>query len=282
MFRCILLFFVFLLFLGCTPSDPSPYFYKVEKDGKESYLLGTVHQGVSLYELPCSHYIVDKLKNSDLVFLEIVSDDNDRNNDEYFLDYFSQNGQDFKSLSRSSQKFLKKKRINPSLSYIGLSTALRFTCLKETLGNSATEISMDSQVEEMAREYEISLKALDNKKLREPINDLYSRDDIEEMIDYYPSCLAETEILNEDYKLGNVDYAITNSDEMSTKSDEILLKNRNEYWLKKFLKAHRSYDQIFLAAGLAHFIDKFNLIDMLNEEGFYVERVSCPPPSLVL
>ena len=268
MCRWILLLFVFLFFLGCSPSKPSPYFYKVEKDGKESYLLGTLHYGVSLYELPCNNHIVDKLKTSDLVFLEIVSDDNDRNNDEYFVNYFSPKGRDFKKLSRSSQKFLKNKRISPALSYVGLSVALDLTCVEEALGKSAKETSMDSQVENLARENSISLKALDNKKLREPINDFYGLDYIEKQIAYYPACPAETEILIEDYKLGDVDYYITDSDDVNTKFDEVILKNRNEHWLKEFKKAHHDYDQIFLAAGLFHFIGKFNLIDMLNQEGF--------------
>ena len=58
----------------------------------------------------------------------------------------------------------------------------------------------------------------------------------------------------------------------------ILLKNRNALWLEKLLEALESqdYEQIFLAAGAAHFTEYANLLDMLKAEGFSIRPVTCP------
>ena len=114
---CFLLYlFLFLFILGCSPKSPSPYFWKVAKENKESYLLGTYHFGVSLRELPCSKDIVNKIKSSDLVFLEVAGDDDVVDD---VVNYISPDGDDFKELSSSSQKFLKEKRISNALNFLG-------------------------------------------------------------------------------------------------------------------------------------------------------------------
>ena len=68
----------------------------------------------------------------------------------------------------------------------------------------------------------------------------------------------------------------TNAFQATNNLDEnILLKNRNELWLKKFLSAHEEYESIFIAAGLTYFTENHNMLDMLEEEGFSIERMTC-------
>ncbi len=63
-----------LLFLGVSLISFSALavpFWKAEKEGKHLYMLGTIHQGVSLSELSCAEKIEDKLKQSEIAFTEI-------------------------------------------------------------------------------------------------------------------------------------------------------------------------------------------------------------------
>ena len=53
----------------------------------------------------------------------------------------------------------------------------------------------------------------------------------------------------------------------------VLLKNRNEKWMDEFQPIHRSYKQVFTAAGNAHFTWSFNMLDMLKAEGFSIQRM---------
>ena len=60
-------------------------------------------------------------------------------------------------------------------------------------------------------------------------------------------------------------------------SPEMALE-RNQLWLQQFNKALTSqdYTNIFFTAEGSHFVGSFNLIDFLKEEGFSVNRVTCP------
>ena len=47
-----------------------PYFWKVDKDGKTSYLLGAFHDIIAIDELLCPQEIQHQLENSDLLLVE--------------------------------------------------------------------------------------------------------------------------------------------------------------------------------------------------------------------
>ena len=50
----------------------------------------------------------------------------------------------------------------------------------------------------------------------------------------------------------------------------LALRDRNREWLTKFTLAQQNHDSIFIAAGLAHFIGPYNLLEMLRNEGFTI------------
>ena len=58
--------------------------------------------------------------------------------------------------------------------------------------------------------------------------------------------------------------------------NETALKKRNETWLKKLVSAHqlKANKEMFVAAGLGHFTEDHNVLDMLKSEGFSVKRYS--------
>ena len=55
-----------------TTKPNSPFAWSVQRDGKTHHILGTIHAGVSLEELPCSDEILKQIQVSDLVFLEVL------------------------------------------------------------------------------------------------------------------------------------------------------------------------------------------------------------------
>lgn len=139
---CFFLTSLFMISCGFTEiekeqkSGRSP-FWKVEKEGKVSYLLGTFHVGISLYELPCSNTILEQLKKSDLVFVEVVSG----SVAEHMAgDFLSPGGEDFKSLNTYSQQFLRQKGVSNNLNCVNLFFALRELCVAEGLGVSALDM----------------------------------------------------------------------------------------------------------------------------------------------
>ena len=66
------------------------------------------------------------------------------------------------------------------------------------------------------------------------------------------------------------------NDGLGTEFSKSALRDRNEKWVAKFQSMYNDYDNIFIAVGVGHFIGPFSLIDMLKEEGFSVEQMSCP------
>ncbi len=85
----ILLFLIIFLFsAGCSDSNLAetgdksyaPYFWKVEKNKKTSYLLGTIHEGVTVEHLSCSKKIKSYLEESDYFFTEVYLEPNNKGN----------------------------------------------------------------------------------------------------------------------------------------------------------------------------------------------------------
>ena len=283
-FRACFLFFLFLIVSCAGPSDPPkpavgkgkleerrPYFWKVEKGGKVSYLLGTVHIVVSLDELFCSDVIQEKLKNSDLLFVESVSSLEQQK--AVTTNLLSPNGEDFKRLSPSSQGFLTEKGVPNNLNCTGLNLLVAVVCIKEAFGEQSLKIQMDEEVQSMARTYGVPMKSLDEDVVSQ-MKTVFTCEDVEKHIKDYPACPEKTRGFFDDYRTSSLTSEQV-SRSLGDNVSKVLLKERNEQWLSKFESAHGKYDRIFVAAGAAHFIGDFNFIDMLKGKGFSIERVSC-------
>ena len=54
--------------------------------------------------------------------------------------------------------------------------------------------------------------------------------------------------------------------------EQNILKARNEIWFPKIKKAYQEHGPVFVAVGAGHFVDAYNLIDMLRADGFSVKR----------
>ena len=58
------------------PKQQTPFFWKIERNGKKSYILGTLHKGISFEELPYHEEIKDYLRESDLLLKETSKNGN--------------------------------------------------------------------------------------------------------------------------------------------------------------------------------------------------------------
>ena len=270
-----------------------PYFWKVQKDGKTSYFLGTYHIANTLEDLQCSDKIKNHLENSNLLFVEVDLYSNkeqelyERINEYRKKVILSEDGHDFKSLNEESQIFFRSRQTQENLTYTGYIYVVDALCRNQVkVRSGAGAISLDSQLKAISQANNIPIAYLDegedNNKIFEVIvNARYVLDADSEFVNKavsdFESCISKSIERFTSYRKGTLNIGITRGekDHANAKMDKVLLKDRNERWLTKFKEAHKSgnYNQIFLAGGLAHFIADFNVLDMLEKEGFSISRM---------
>ncbi|MDE0119333.1 MAG: hypothetical protein OXM55_04910 [Bdellovibrionales bacterium] len=175
----------------------SPYFWKVEKDGKTSYLLGTLHEPTfikasgeiaslpalishkhkhySIDNFPCSNEIQYHLENSDLLFVE--NDSFTEKGKEVATirkqRMLSKDGEDFQALSTRSQEFFKSAGIHDRWNLYGYVTIFYQLC---DYGFADLDISfrtfatLDTQITRVAYFKGIPVQELDDfDMMYEPI-----------------------------------------------------------------------------------------------------------------
>ena len=98
--------------------------------------------------------------------------------------------------------------------------------------------------------------------------------DLQKMIEPYKS--GEGKLLKENIKLISGSDA-SRGQKIQEFFNQKLLKSRNKQWIEKIVESHEDNDSVFIAAGVGHFIDYSNVLDMLKDRGFSVKRfkVNC-------
>lgn len=267
--------------------NSGPYFWKVQKDGKTSYFLGTYHIANTLENLQCSDKIKSHLENSDLLFVESdihsaeQQDLNERLKEYREKAMLSEGGHEFKSLNEESQIFFRSRSIQEDLSYTGYTNVVYNLCRNQVkVRSGAGAISLDSQLKAISQANNIPVAYLDEgedtDKISEVLIDiLYVSDADSESVNKavadFEFCISRSIESFTSYRKGVLNKNTPWNDEQK----KVLLKDRNEKWVIKFKEAHGSgnYNQIFLAGGTAHFISDFNVLDMLEKEGFSISRM---------
>ena len=273
-----------------------PYFWKVEKNGKTSHFLGTLHIPITVEELPCSQEIQYHLKNSDLVFVE--------------TDYFSEEQKEFRVLRKNmklskdssefralrpeTQEFFRSWGISENLNLYGYSSVFRGLCLDGE--KSLKGFKLDDEVTSVAYANGIPVRESDD------LYD-YTIEEMEENLEAYNRLSGfklqmEIYLLNQDvlqfstqcppkiytdlidsYKSHKrTTYVEQYLSRLTPEKREAWLlerERRNLQWLSRFKEAHKDYDRIFVAGGLNHFVGPSSFIDMLKDKGYAVEPVTC-------
>lgn len=304
----ILLWLVFASFsLQGETNGKGPYFWEVEKDGKKSYILGTLHMGVALEDLPCSKEISSHLENANVLLTEtnmpsireLVT----------FLAKEIENGLSspalgFKDLSPESQEFFKTRFSQiPSIDWLPLETQqleeansvfLIFFFQLICLSNSPAIVStvmpliekiMDLQIEEIARLHGIPQGNLDTMEMEE----------------FLQITLSQTDSFDSYFSIGAIEDSVTNFETICTEENlkkqfQLLLslseiidlyisgeleveiplteerKIRQDMWFSKIRPAFQEQSHVFVAGGMGHFTESYNILDMLEQEGFSSKR----------
>ena len=167
------------------------------------------------------------------------------------------------------------------------------------LGSFFSSPQLDFRITEIAQSRNISIKPLDNEKsllgyfidVISPQSENATEMEIPEMeINSYTINTMTAGIvkmtsndlmfppqMKQGYLSGKKENVLKYISNMSDKTKEFLLKKRNELWFQKLNEAFKSheYQNIFLAGGAVHLFGPFNLLDMLEEEGFIIRRLTC-------
>lgn len=302
--KAILLVFLVFSFYGSgadqTASNQAehPYFWKVEKGGKASYLLGTFHGIITIDELICPQEIQHQLENSDLL---LVESDYRSEQHQDFMDTVQQmkistDGREFQQLRKETQDFFRSRGVSKNLNFYGYSIAFHQLCyhgveytrgliLDDRITNAAYsngisvwELEKDTQYSPAIKKKEKKVSAynqLSKFRLRRKIYLLN-----EKIRQFDNKCPPKQLIENiENYKSGKgIEDFKKYMNDLTPKekaADIAIMKERNLQWLKRFEEAYQSHEGVFLAGGLAHFVEPFNFMDLLRERGYAVKPVIC-------
>jgi uncharacterized protein YbaP (TraB family) len=281
---------------GCT-TIKNPYFWEIEKDGKNSYLLGTIHSGVEFKELPS--IVHEQLDTAKIVFLETD------------LGNYAQRGIPLESarpnfLAEQKKKYeenlkknkstkvhftnqewteivdrLQKHKVPPEsaefypLQWINkLVTQTEATRVNFAQHKAAYAKSMDSTIERISINEGKTVFPLDNSERMTAVCwDLFTIEQIKYKIknDTFER-IDDLSQAAKDYKKGDSDLFLKKQKIRSKELDDCLLKDRNKIWVEKIDTYHKKDAPLFVAGGLLHFIGQDNVIDLLQNIGYKVRR----------
>ncbi len=304
-FLVLISYFVFYEAYAIEPGSSQighPYFWKVEKDGKTSHLLGVVHESILIDELPCSQKIQHSLKNSDLVFVEL---DHRTERSRTAIEtqeqsMLSKDGREFQALSRKSQEFLRNRGVSEQWNLHGYSVLLSNLC---KYGVSRIDgLKLDEQITDVAYSKGTLVQELNNfHEIYDPVRreqkkkaDFYNglsgtesvfTEEINNLNDringFFRECPPKWLVdATEDYKSGRGIVDIAQASVMTFDSYSYLkLMERNIQWVNRFEEVYQSHERVFLAGGLTHFI--FNPFNSLVKNSAERETVVLNPFNVI-
>ena len=271
-------------------SDPrlsEPFLWKAEKDGKVAYLFGTFHLGFELKDLPDEFFPL--LNSSSLLFLETDTSEIERNPLLIQEQMFYLDGQSLDQvLSPIAWDNLKEEisTIMPldenmlkTMRPAGVLMGIIFPTIISQLqlgGEIEKELAEYSKVHSIPVGYledvEVSLESLfalfSVESLEKSLTDKKvsllesERTDLVNLYNCYQSsdlnCLEK--MMQENY------------DENQSLEDS--MKKRNQSWIPIIESALSKENQVFVAAGVGHFVLEDNVLDLLEQQGFTVEPVN--------
>ncbi|MCZ0932895.1 MAG: TraB/GumN family protein [Oligoflexia bacterium] len=249
-------------------------FEKLSEEEKQKLFIGSVKEQEEIMS-KLSQKTQDTIKERKIIMTHIIKD-------MFSHHYESAGNEAWAELSLESQNFLTNHGADKEESYANLIYFINCIAYYKAYYSLP---SLDKQVKQMALSHFVKIESMDhNKKINEDFSSktssnkprmLVSRSDVEGAIKEIESLtgLYQQIFLNTArlYQLYDANAFLFNHNLDET----ILLKNRNELWLKNFLKTHEKYENIFITASLKHFIGEHNMLDMLKGEGFSVERMTC-------
>ena len=221
-------------------------------------------------------------------------------------------GNSYRNFNKKSQQFFQTLNLQHyNISHYGFLSVLYHICTQDQelsllqKFNQQGTLSLDKQIKDIAQYKQINQNILDNDSIKPTLELIKSivqnitAQTVEEFInDYHIICSHENMekllYLSVDYldkfKAGE-NLSLNTSENMkqnrgihkdtprpgaifptANSIPKNLLKERNEIWANKLTSV--SVNNIFVAAGVFHFIEEFNVLDMLKTAGFSVKRMN--------
>ena len=257
-----------------------PFLWKAEKDGKMVYLLGTIHIGSGLNVLPKE--IFPFLDSSSLLFVEAdISSPIDPSLQQKMMFYQGDESLE-QHLSPAAWEILKRELSTVSPDVLKKMKPWVVVNFMTMLAASQVqwEGRMDQELVEYAQNQSIPVDYLESIETQlASLDGLVTVDALEESLIMGTSLLDDVmgELLNMDKcyqssNLGCIEKIIQEGyDENSLL--ESSMKKRNKYWIPVIEGALLKEKQIFVAAGVSHFVLEDNVLELLKQRGYHIERV---------
>ena len=258
----------------------SPFLWKAQKGKDTVYLLGTIHIGVALSDLP--EKVGRYMDDSEIVFLEV-----DPREETDFRVMMLPDGQNLEQLLGPKAwgvlvKVLGEENVD-QMKYFkpwfvaGILIKTAIGRLLKGKGN----ISLEEDIASYAKKQGLKLDGLESPSEALAAVDAavgYGVEDfraeLEEAADSPDDLLF---VLGEEF-LGLYDCYVLSDQECienvvvkeGKKFNKELLVKRNNSWMGKILRELIVADTMFVAAGVAHFLGEENVLSLLEQEGFVI------------
>lgn len=265
------------------PKVLAPYFYKIEKDGKVSHMLGTRHIGVALYKMP--PIVLERLKASTVFVSEVGPDDrmdgpiiagrvtplSEQLGPELWKRYRELAGDELADDVNSEK---------PAVAILRL--LVKYEDLASTLDNELEQVAREqglrlTGLETSMFQDKLLNRWLDLRMLRAYIEHTESLDEIRtetiEDVGSYCKGIDDTPGVDGKQRADMLDAGYTEAD--IAKLDQELLYDRNRDWIPKLAPLLAAGDA-FIAVGADHLRGDQGVPSLLRAEGYEVIRLTPP------
>jgi uncharacterized protein len=263
------------------PLVKAPYYYRIAKDGKVSYMLGTRHLGVPLAKMPTN--VTDQLKKAALVVFETPPGDSDegvvaRKSDKPISELLGP------KLWAKYEALVGKRAAgmveNGSVAIALLQLMMMYEDKLSGLDSEIQQLVQDAKIktgglESSAFQDKLLADLLDIRMLRATIMGTPDRKSLEKesMKDLKEYCDGTDNDPGMDEQARKVLKAGGYSDAEIKKLDEKLLDDRNNRWMPQ-LETLFAKGDVFVVVGADHLIGDRGVVKMLAQRGFTTTRVA--------
>lgn len=283
---------LFLLFSAVAfGAEASTHMWRIERDNKTSYLLGTIHFGKSVSSLPT--VVKDIIENSVQLFLE--SDVKKAANPPKELLHLPEE-KSLKDLIPSEAWERLVQELHPEFDADQIQTMAPF--LASTLLQSKRALSLDSEevrklsAKVSAGQMEMELYINNARETKQPLKYLEKFEDVQHFLQMTSEALAKSILMSKAefeealikslqgmvslvdlYESGDIKAVEKMTDtSMSKEMKDKFLIQRNHLWLPVIEEAMVEGNVVF-AVGMAHLYGEEGLIELLQAQGYTVQRV---------
>lgn len=279
-----------LLAVFCQFTFAAPALYKIEKNGHQSYLLGTIHVGDnSMANLP--NNIISALSASQQLVVEVDIDAMSQFEMQKIVMKYGmlQGNNTLQSvLDASNYQWLKtyfnNKKIDISLfnKYKPWLVSLTIMMMEYQNAGFSEEYGIDKQLLKLAGTQSKSIYSLESIEFQMQLFDKVGMDNNQYMSDMRDEMSrVNTDIpelvtawKNGDIKaLDDVRHKSFGNTPFEQRMQKLMLSDRNQNWVKQLTPMLAQKD-LFIAVGALHLVGEQGLITLLQQQGFTLQKLN--------